>query len=199
MIPPKGPGSWSSMCHIQTTTDQVTSEEQIQLGMKNGMSATFVALLSPVPPCRGVTGQGQSSGPLLRAYTTDMAAECQTLGQPEPPAPLWQPHCRQQIPLLQSLLWTHVVDDCTTLDPALCCQCLQQGSPEAQTLLSSHCSSSCGQSYTSPRDKCNNIAEKSSEMQVWVQIPFRTSFKMRRLLSTLEAQVSIPFLWQEYF
>lgn len=92
------------MCHIQTTTDQVTSEEQIELGMKNGMSATFVALLSPVPPCRGVTGQGQSSGPLLRAYTTDMAAECQTLGQPEPPAPLWQPHCRQQIPLLQSLL-----------------------------------------------------------------------------------------------
>lgn len=57
MIPPRGPGSRSSICHIQTTTDQVTTEKKIQLEIKNGKSATFVSTSQspshlPFPRCK---------------------------------------------------------------------------------------------------------------------------------------------------
>lgn len=67
MIPPRGPGSQSSTHHIQTRTDQVTTEKQIQLEMKNGMPTTLVSTSQPPSPSRGATGQGLMEAPALRS------------------------------------------------------------------------------------------------------------------------------------
>lgn len=81
MIPPRGPGSQSSTHHIQTRTDQVTTEKQIQIEMKNGTPTTLVSRSQPPSPSRGATGQGLMEAPALSSPATSPGHSPLALGK----------------------------------------------------------------------------------------------------------------------